>query len=709
MTEIKYREEQKLIMGYNSGKLAIPAVPGAGKTFITTRLASKLVKNLGENEEILILTYMNSSVNNFKYRILEILRDRGKSEDIRRFQIKTIHKLGSEILREYGERIGVSSNFQTITDSQKFNLMNLVLMEYRREKSSELNFFIDPKKLGKGIENKWDRELINLSIRAMGFIKTHGISAKQLYFKSKKYKRESLLKIVGEIYYRFDKKCKEEGFLDYDDILFYTYKLLKGDLKLTEELRKKYKYILEDEAQDSNILQNKIINLISNGNLVKVGDPNQSILGTFTSSSPEIFKKFIGNNFKIEMFRASRSKLDIIEVANYLVSLVTKKHPLEEARKGLLPQIIKLVSEEEKEKFRERVWVKRSLEEKEELENALKAIKQFQKKYPEQTVGVLFPNNYLLREFAQKLRRDRINFQILSDIPESLLDILNFLGDFLGFLARPFEGLKFLNLLLNNFFMEDKTISEILKKYIKNKPMEDIIYGEELPELDEENLKKYKNILKKIRATLEFSQNSVEKIVIFIGEVFEVQKEKKLLLEKISYDLKKILKYNPKWSLMDISINLKKSQNNEFMYLAKSVEEEMEILRNEDHKITLSTYHRSKGMEWDLVYLIGVDNHRFPINLREVNYGQVGYLKKEYQYPIVYIEREFQEEFLRLNEKVTVNKMKLENIMESARLLYVGITRAKKYLILDGNIGNGSYYLDEIEKYLKRGDLIAGK
>ena len=77
--EISLRSEQKRIMKYKGGRLGIPAVPGAGKTFILSCLVSKLLKRLGENEEILILTYMNSSVLNFRERIEELLGEDRKS------------------------------------------------------------------------------------------------------------------------------------------------------------------------------------------------------------------------------------------------------------------------------------------------------------------------------------------------------------------------------------------------------------------------------------------------------------------------------------------------------------------------------------------------------------------------------------------------------------------------------------------------------
>ena len=706
MVKIKYRREQELIMKYKCGKMAIPAVPGSGKTFILTELAVKLVEELDEKEEILILTYMNSSVNNFKQRITELLQKKDIYGYHRKIQIKTIHKMGSDLIREYSGKLGLIDGFQIITDPTKYYIMNSVVVEYRKNNFKALDVFLDKNFVNNSNQRKWNQEIVSMTLKLMSIIKNNGMTAKQLYSKSKKYRQDSLLRVVGELFYRYDLKCKKEGLLDYDDVLYYTYKVLKKSSNLIEELQKNYKYIFEDEAQDSNFLQNKIMNLMSNGNLVKVGDPNQSILGTFTSSSPEIFKTFIRTNYKVEMFTAGRSSKQIIEIANYLVDIVTKKHPLESVKTALQPQLIKPVLEEDypQNPRIENYGVKtiKVMGWEEERELLIKNIKGFKKKYPEKNIGILFPTNYKVDEVAKILRRQKIKFQILSDIPESLLELMNFLGDFLEYLARPFENKKLIKLMIDNFYVDEtEEIIVKIKKKIKSNLIEDIIYEKELPELENIELKKYKLLLKKVRAVMDVNQNSLEKVIIFIGDIFEIHGEKRLLLEKISYDVKKIMKYNPKWSLLEIASNLKQTKNSEFTYMAKAVEEEMLIEKKEIFKITLSSYHKSKGMEWDFAYLVGVDNKTFPTCLKETNYGYSYYLKKEYQYPQIFAEKEFEREFVNRETKIGINQKKKEKIAENIRLLYVGITRAKEYLMMSGNVENGVYYLGELEKYIE--------
>ncbi len=698
-------------MKYKGGKLAIPAVPGAGKTFVLTKLATKLVETLEDKESLLILTYMNSSVNNFKLKIMAGLQSQGKFKYYKNLEIKTIHRLGSDLIKEYGGGIGIGENFTIISEANKYYIMSLILAEYEVEKNNDLDYFLNKKYQSGVIKNRWKRTLINITLKMISKMKNHQVTAKKIYSKSKKYRRDSLLRVVGEMYYRYDQKCKSEGILDYDDILLLTYKLLKENPDLTKNLKKKYKYIFEDEAQDSNLLQNKIINLISNGNLVKVGDPNQSILGTFTSSSPEIFKNYIRNNPKVNMFTAGRSNRDIIEIANFLVELVKTKDRLKEMKGALEYQMIKPVVEADSKSnpktLNYGVKTIKNLGWEEEKESLLNFIKKFMAKYPNKRIGVLFPTNYKLNEVAGVLRKERVNFQMLSDIPENLWRLMNFLGDFLEYIAKPFETKKLIKLLERNFFIyAPLEIRDEISKFIKRRPLEEVIYdNKEYPMIEGKYLKKYKDALKKIKAVLELNQSSLEKTIIFIGEIFEINGEEKLFLEKISYDLKKILRYNPKWSLSDIANNLKSSINNEFSYLAKSVEEECIIEKKEKFNLTLSNYHKSKGMEWDLVYLVGVDNKAFPISLNEINFGYLYYLKKEYEYPDVFVEKEFLREFIDKQNQLTVKNYKLEKLKENIRLLYVGVTRAKEYLVLSGDVEHGMFYLEAIEKYIKKRNL----
>ncbi|WP_165478909.1 UvrD-helicase domain-containing protein, partial [Clostridioides difficile] len=124
MININYREDQIPIINYDNGTMAVPAVPGAGKTFIITNLVAKLLlEQKHKGGKILVLTYMNSAVNNFKGRIRKILEEH-KIDDTNSYEVMTIHSLAVKIIKEKPEVVMLSEDFNIADDLQKNIILN---------------------------------------------------------------------------------------------------------------------------------------------------------------------------------------------------------------------------------------------------------------------------------------------------------------------------------------------------------------------------------------------------------------------------------------------------------------------------------------------------------------------------------------------------------------------------------------------------------
>jgi len=703
--DIKFRKEQKKILRYKSGLLGIPAVPGAGKTFILAHLSAKLVKRLEREEsKLLILTYMNSAVNNIKMRLKELLNE----EELKRVEVKTIHSLASEIIHENLDRVNIESNYKLMNNSMKNYLMTIALEKYLRESSKDLLIFL--KKGDVDSIKKFEKVLVITTLNVISYCKNLSISLDKLYSKTKKYRKDSSLRVVGELYKRYDKELKIRGVLDYDDLLSFTYNLLKGDSDLVKRYRERYTFILEDETQDSNILQNRIIKLINRDNLVRVGDLNQSIMGTFTSSYPYLFKNFLKGAHVEPLFKSNRSSRDIIELANYFLEWTRKSHPLIEVRKALENQKIVPCGEGE---FPENPKVdgygirvlnyKNRWSEKDEI---LDIILRFQNRFPEKTVGVLLPDNRKIEDLAKELRKKDIEFRILSDTPESIREGINYISAILDYVAEPYNNFKLLHLFNNHYYKIEKDEDrENFNNYILGVALELLIFDRDsllIPKsIDEDRVfSEFLNFLKRIEAMLEYKESSLEKFLIFISEVFEFEDEKVTLITKISSDLSKILKLNPKWELKDVAANLKIAKDSQFSYLAKSTEIENGIVDKDEKKIILTTYHKSKGLEWDLVIMGSLDNFNFPAYLNDEGRGKYSFLNESFEYFYEVTKYELEKEFLDKSYRNPITIAKVERISERVRLLYVGITRAKEYLIISGD--KNSIYLKELKKFIER-------
>lgn len=131
MNNINYRQDQLPIIAYEGGTMAVPAVPGAGKTFIVTNLVAKLLsEKKHDKSKILILTYMNSAVNNFKGRIKAILKENDIKEE-NSYEVMTIHSLAVKIIKEKPEVVMLSEEFNIADDLQKTIILNECINNFK--------------------------------------------------------------------------------------------------------------------------------------------------------------------------------------------------------------------------------------------------------------------------------------------------------------------------------------------------------------------------------------------------------------------------------------------------------------------------------------------------------------------------------------------------------------------------------------------------
>lgn len=136
-------------------------------------------------------------------------------------------------------------------------------------------------------------------------------------------RKRNILTPAADIYAEYQFKLAQSGLLDFDDLVQHSLKLLKKDPDFAERISAQYSYVFEDEAQDSNQAQEEMLYLLAgeNKNLLRVGDSNQAITGSFTLSDPEIFRNYCrSDEVKVQtMSVSSRSSQDIIDLANFLV------------------------------------------------------------------------------------------------------------------------------------------------------------------------------------------------------------------------------------------------------------------------------------------------------------------------------------------------------------------------------------------------------
>ena len=705
--EMNYREEQKKILEYKKGRMAVPSVPGAGKTFILTNLVKKLiVEDRIENSKILILTYMNSAVSNFNIRINELLRKSGLG-DKKKYEVITIHSFASKIVKENTNKLNLASNYGMVDGNIQNVFIADAVREWRNQNEELFKSFLEKKEY-----TKWQMSLENISRFIISNLKSNAITVREVYSKISKLPKDSILKMCIQIYKSYQTKLENNALLDFDDILHYAYILLKENKDLRKEYTKKYKYILEDEAQDSTIIQNRILNLIGI-NWVKVGDFNQSIMGTFTASEPKIFENFIKKvKNKKQMFTAGRSSEDIIKVANEFVRWVTKDYEIEECKEALLPQYIKKVKKGEFpqnpkiEKFGIKAYRKKNMDE--ELEFVVKMAKNYHKKNSQKSISILFPSNFMIEKCAKLLEKAGVEYKTLSDISSQNIDFFETLADLIAFLDKPFLSQNLINLLKREFKNEDiKKITEFIGKI----PLENLLYpskkGANYTPKEIIDLEIWSTIIEyinKIKKILNFPKISLEKLLIYIGEIFNVNNEEKIIINGIAGELKSFYRLNPKWGLSDLEKELRRGKGNRFSIFAKFLFTLKGEEESDENKVTLTTYHKSKGAEWDFVILTGLNNYNFPAKLTDGFRGEYYYLREKYANPTALAKAEIGKYILGTNQNEPMKQAKIDKISEGIRLIYVGLTRAKENLVL--TVGEGRNFPSacfyELERIIKK-------
>lgn len=698
LSEINYRKDQIPIINYSEGTMAVPAVPGAGKTFIVTNLVAKLLaENKNGKGKILVLTYMNSAANNFKGRIKKILEDKN-IESANKFEVMTIHSLAVKIIKEKPEVMMLSDEFNIADDLQKTIILNDCINTFRASGGEKaFRYFLKEQKNQLWYQRQldaWEDGFFELVSSTISSLKYNDISPQKL--EEMESSNKGLLKIINFIYKDYDKKLKQNGLLDYDDLLIYAYKTLLLDEGLKLKFQNKYIYVFEDECQDSNEIQGKIIKLIceKHNNLVRVGDVNQSITGTFSSSDPKFFKSFMKEAmYCYEMNMSNRSSKDILKLANSLVKYVCNDLKQIECREALKEIEIKTVEggcgykeNPNPDKYQiSAFWYKNFIE---EIEKTIKKVKWIKENFPDKSIGILVPYNAQVSQVAKVLEKEELEFEELGSNSKNKRKVINNLAKIIDFIIDCDNLEKLINALSEAFIKTDnKEGKKDFLNMLKNYSVEQLLYTDLEPiiiDYESEMYESFKYGLKSIGEILEYSTARLDKFILFIKDKLDLQEEEKSLVYYVAFYVRYLLNENPNITLKEILNILLDSSNKVFNHIIDVVYE-INGYEPQPGSITVCNYHKSKGMEWDCVFLLQLTKYNFPDSIEGNFQCDKWYLKEKYKNTEALIKEKI--DFI-VNGEVTQNyhkQIKIDLIKEKIRLLYVAITRAKEMLIMSGS------------------------
>ena len=717
---VRLRPKQEQVVDFRSGRMGVSAVPGSGKTFTLSALAARIVSDvpLEDDQEVLIVTLVNSAVHHFRDRVMAFLGDRGLFPHVG-YRVRTLHGLAHDILRERPDLVGLAEGFQIVDERLASQIRQNVAESWVRLKPNDLDPLLssglDEGKAAWVRRDKWP-ELVNdisnsFVRRAKDLQATPGELANRL---GRLLPQPLPLAEMGQsIYADYQRALAYRGAVDFDDLVRLALRALQIDAELLERLRHRWPYILEDEAQDSSELQESILRLLVGGagNWVRVGDPNQAIYETFTTASPRLLREFLDDPVVVvrELPNSGRSTPSIIQLANYLVDWTRSEHPVPALRGALaLPHIEPTPPGDPQPNPPDDGTVihifDRKLTPAAELDTIVRSVEQWLRHNRDSTVAILVPRNDRGFSFSKALKERKIPFieflrstQPTRETAGALANVVNYLAD-----PKSARRLERVYEVWRREDRDDETASARLKVVQKRIGgcgwVEEFLWPRAdhdwlaclVAEGDAEGIgSELEDFRRLVRRWQGASVLPIDQLVLTIAQDLFEDARDLAIAHKLATLLHRAQDAHPDWRLPELTRELAVIAKNERRFLGIGPEDTGFDPERNSGRVVVTTTHKAKGLEWDRVYLTAVNNYGFPSAMAHDDYvGEKWFVRDGLN-----LETEMLAQLKALlddrpyEEGTATREARLEYASERLRLLYVGITRAKRELIITWNSG----------------------
>ncbi len=691
------RDDQKGVLDYTAGTLAISAVPGAGKTFVTVELILHLIKTGTPPDSILVLTYMESAARTLLGRLKPKLAGAGIHQLP---TVCTIHALAFKILGDasHARRLGLdTAHFRMVDDTEQDALQKQAALAVYPLASADTDLSL----------GAWQR----IVSQAINHAKSLELSWADLIEDAKTLKN-ARLEAMGLAMKGYQQLLESRNALDFTDLIVYAVQLLEAHDDIRQHFQGQFRVIMEDEAQDSSRLLQRFLNLLGGDapNLVRCGDTNQSITTTFSAAEPAVFRDFIAHaDAHVRMSRSGRCATEIMDVANVWINEVSRPEstikdafvPVEmHGLAGVNPPLLYPIEA--------RAFADAS----EEDEHLIQAILAVQAKHPEATCAVLWRYNRDVLRFSQKLLERRIptlsmterlpnvaSFKLVeawlgallySETADARLHLLQTLREIPTHPLHPLEEEAFVELrdMLASTPLFALPVDELdalpaifQQLYYDWHDFQRDIAVRDLPSwilrVTETQSVGESHVLERCNGFL--CALHAQRILQRYGLGLEQSESQQLSLLATVQSLSPLEVVHRYFKSLTASRRNLQMFTEELLNPTVKASTSMEV---ETPPVQVMTLHKSKGMEFDFVWMPALTQANFPdaldqIKVRDTEKALIGIqrLAMQRQQPKMPL--------MPLND--AVEAFKRQHLEEEARLLYVGFTRAMQGLFVSSH------------------------
>jgi DNA helicase II / ATP-dependent DNA helicase PcrA len=719
------RPLQAEVLRYRGGKMGVSAVPGSGKTQTLSYLAAQLIAEdyIDDDQEVLIVTLVNSAVDNFAARVEGFIKERGLLPGMG-YRVRTLHGLANDIVRERPDLAGLGNHFIIADETEAQEILENAANAWIR---SHPEFMIDytapdfdPFKDFK-IQRDWQKLVGDIASAFIRQAKDLQLTPEQIRKQLETLKSpQPLLQMGSEIYADYQRGLNYRGAADFDDLIRLALQALNSDPDFLDRLRHRWPFVLEDEAQDSSRLQEDILRLLAgaDGNWVRVGDPNQAIYETFTTASPQFLLEFMEEPgvLKRKLPNSGRSTRSIIELANQLIDWTMKEHPNNNLRSALTPPPIALTPPGDPQPNPPDrpdgiKLIKTRYEPDKEINAVIRSLQGWLPEHPDATAAVLVPRNERGAKMVEELKKAGIQYVELLRSSLSTRETAGLLATILRALADPSSQsklAKFYKELRERSEEKDETramylaVEELVRKcshledYLWPVPGSDWLEELHQGSVDDAVLDELDRLRFWIGRWQEATLLPIDQLLLTIAQDLFTNPAELALSHKLALAMEHAANIHPDWHLEEFTLEMENIAQNRRKFAGFSEEDTGFDPDQHKGKVVVATIHKAKGLEWDRVYLMSASNYDFPSGEDYDPYiAEKWYVRSRLNLPaeaLAKLKALAANDLpgIYMEEGAATYLARTEYAAERLRLLYVGITRARKELIITWNTGRRS-------------------